>query len=158
MEELAARVVELLCMKGVTIGTVESATGGLIAHLITDVPGSSDAFIGSIISYSNQIKINIVGVNPKTIEKYGAVSSQVARQMAMGGRRILGVDICVADTGIAGPSGATVTKPVGLYYLGLSYAYGTYSRKYEFHGTRTENNTKVALAALEWVRERLEKI
>jgi len=157
MEKIAQEIVELLCMKGITLGTVESATGGLIANLLTDVPGSSDAFIGSIVSYSNDIKIKVVGVKAETIEKYGAVSHQVARQMAAGGRKVLGVDLCVADTGIAGPAGATPTKPVGLFYIGLSHAGGTFSRKHLFNGNRAENKMSAALAALEWVRDWLER-
>ncbi len=157
MEKIAQEIVHLLCMKGITLGTVESATGGLIANLLTDVPGSSDAFIGSIVSYSNDIKIKVVGVKAETIEKYGAVSHQVARQMAAGGRKVLGVDLCVADTGIAGPAGATPTKPVGLFYIGSSHAGGTFSRKHLFSGNRTENKMSAALAALEWVREWLER-
>jgi nicotinamide-nucleotide amidase len=157
LEKIAQEIIELLCMKSLTIATVESATGGLIASLLTDVPGSSDAFIGSIVSYSNGIKVNVVGVKAGAIEKYGAVSSQVARQMASGGRKVLGVDICVADTGIAGPAGATPTKPVGLFYIGLSHSGGTFARKHLLHGNRAENKMGTALAALGWVREWLDK-
>ena len=115
----------LLRQKKLTLGTVESGTGGLISHTITNVSGSSDYYKGSVISYSNEAKIKIVGVKTETIEKYGAVSSQVAEQMAEGGRKLLNVDICIADTGIAGPTGATPNKPVGLFYLGLSSTTGT---------------------------------
>ena len=153
MENPAPEIIEIMCQRGLTLGVVESATGGLISHLITDVPGCSAVYQGSITSYSNDVKINVVGVKAATIEKYGAVSAAVARQMAAGGRKVLGVDICVADTGIAGPAGATPGKPVGLFYLGLSCASGTYSRKHIFHGTREENKRSAALAALGWVGE-----
>jgi len=87
---------ELLRRKGLTLGTVESATGGLISHLITNVPGSSDYFNGSVTSYSNEVKTDIIGVRAEILEKYGAVSSQVAEEMASGGRKLLAVDICIA--------------------------------------------------------------
>jgi nicotinamide-nucleotide amidase len=157
MENVAQELVNLLRQKGLTLGVVESATGGLISHLITNVPGASDVYLGSITSYSNEAKIKIVGVKAATIEKYGAVSAQVARQMAAGGRKVLGADICVADTGIAGPTGATPNKPIGLFYIGLSHKGGTFSRKHLFKGTRDENKMFTALAALEWVREWVEK-
>ncbi|GAI47155.1 unnamed protein product, partial [marine sediment metagenome] len=92
--------------KLLTIGTTESATGGRVADGLTNVPGSSDYFKGSVVAYSNEIKINVLGVKRETIENYGAVSEQTAIEMAEGGRRLLGVDICTSDTGIAGPSGA----------------------------------------------------
>jgi nicotinamide-nucleotide amidase len=147
---------ELLRRKSLTLGAVESATGGLISHLITNVPGSSDYYMGSVTSYSNEVKINIVGVKRETLEKYGAVSPQVAEEMAAGGRRLLGVDICVADTGIAGPGGATEGKAVGLFYLGLAHRGGVSSRCHEFHGGREGNKRAAAEAALGWVKEYLE--
>ena len=153
MDNPAQDLVNLLRQKGLTFGVVESATGGLISHLITNVPGASDVYLGSITSYSNEVKIRVVGVRAATIERYGAVSPQVARQMAAGGRKVLGADICVADTGIAGPKGATPNKPVGLFYIGLSHAGGTFSRKHLFNGTREENKMSAAMAALGWVRE-----
>ena len=107
MDNTAAEIINIMREKKLTLGTVESATGGLIAHMITNIPGSSDVFRGSIISYSNEIKIKIVGVKEATLQESGAVSGQVARAMAKRGRKVLGVDICVADTGIAGPGGAT---------------------------------------------------
>lgn len=158
MENIAQEIVNLLREKGLTLGVVESATGGLISHLITNVPGSSDVYLGSITSYSNDVKIRVVGVKAATLEKYGAVSAQVARQMAAGGRKVLGADICVADTGIAGPTGATPQKPVGLFYIGLSHAGGTFSRKHLFNGTREENKQQAAQMALMWVRECVESI
>jgi nicotinamide-nucleotide amidase len=153
MAPLEFEIGELLRRRGLTLGAVESATGGLISHMITNVPGSSDYFKGSVTSYSNEVKINIIGVKRETLEKYGAVSSQVAQEMAEGGRRLLGVDICVADTGIAGPGGATPGKAVGLFYLGLAHGDGVSSRRYEFHGAREENKRQAAEAALGWVKE-----
>lgn len=153
MEKIAQEIIDILRKKGLTLGAVESATGGLISHLVTGVPGSSDVYLGSITSYSNEVKIKVVGVKPATLEQYGAVSAQVARQMASGGRKVLNVDICIADTGIAGPTGATPGKPVGLFYIGLSHKDGTFSRKHLFKGTREQNKLTAALEALKWVRE-----
>jgi len=145
----------LLRQKNLTLGVVESATGGLISHLITNVPGSSDYFKGGITAYSNEIKAKIAGVNKATISKHGAVSHQVAEEMARGGREMLGVDICLADTGIAGPGGATPGKPSGLFYLGLSHEAGTESRKHIFSGSREQNKREAAATVLRWLKEYL---
>ncbi|MFC1934537.1 CinA family protein [Chloroflexota bacterium] len=145
----------LLHQKGLTLGVVESATGGLISHLITNVSGSSDYFKGSVTAYSNELKIKVVGVKENTIKKYGAVSSQVAEEMAQGGRKALATDICLADTGIAGPGGATAGKPVGLFYIGLSHGVRTYSQKHDFQGNREQNKHHAAEAALGWLKEYL---
>jgi PncC family amidohydrolase len=148
----------LLRQKGLTLGTVESATGGLISHLVTNVPGSSDYFKGAVTAYANETKVNVIGVRAATLKRYGAVSPQVAEEMAAGGKRVLGVDICLADTGIAGPGGATPGKAVGLFYLGMAYKDGVYSRKYEFHGTRIQNKKSAAKAALGWLKKYLASI
>jgi len=158
MEDIALEIGELLRAKRLTLGAVESATGGLISHLITDVAGSSDYFEGSVVSYSNRIKMKLIGVKAETLQKYGAVSSQVAEEMARGGRQALGVDICIADTGIAGPGGATAGKAVGLFYIGLAHKGGVAARKHMFRGAREENKQSAALSALKWVKEYLDTI
>ena len=155
MANLEQEVGNLLRQKRLTLGIVESATGGLISHLITNVPGSSDYYKGSVTAYSNEIKIKVVGVKEDTINKYGAVSHQVAEEMAQGGRKILAADICLADTGIAGPNGATPGKSVGLFYIGLSHQAGTYSQKHYFQGNREQNKRQAAEAALGWLKEYL---
>jgi len=155
MTSLEQEVGNLLRQKGLTVGVVESATGGLISHLITNVPGSSDYYKGSVTAYSNEVKIKVIGVREDTINKYGAVSYQVAEEMAQGGRKVLAVDICLADTGIAGPSGATQEKPMGLFYIGLSSPSGTYSQKHNFPGNREQNKRDAAEAALGWLKEYL---
>ena len=155
MASLEQEIGNLLRQKGLTLGMVESATGGLISHLITNVPGSSDYYKGSVTSYTNEVKIKVIGVKEATINKYGAVSPQVVEEMALGGRKILAVDICLADTGIAGPAGATSGKPVGLFYLGLSHQAGTYSQKYNFQGNRDQNKRDAAKAALNWLKQYL---
>ncbi len=155
MTSLEQEVGNLLRHKGLTLGIVESATGGLISHLITNIPGSSDYYKGSVTAYSNEVKIKVVGVNGNTINQYGAVSHQVAEEMALGGRKVLGADICLADTGIAGPAGATQGKPLGLFYIGLSHQAGTYSQKHSFRGNRKQNKLDAAKAALGWLKEYL---
>jgi PncC family amidohydrolase len=148
-------IINIMRVNKLTLGTIESATGGLIAHLITNVPGASDVFHGSVTSYNNQVKMKIVGVKETTLQQHGAVSAEVAEEMAEGGRKALGVDICIADTGIAGPSGATPGKPVGLFYLALAHKDGTNVRKLLFKGTRVENKQQVAETALTWLRDYL---
>ncbi|MEE9399485.1 MAG: CinA family protein [Dehalococcoidales bacterium] len=155
MASLEHEVGNLLRHNGLTLGLVESATGGLISHLITNVPGSSDYYKGSVTTYINDVKIKVVGVREETINQYGAVSPQVAEEMAEGGRKVLAVDICLADTGIAGPEGATPGKPVGLFYLGLSHQGTTYSRKHNFQGDREQNKKSAAEAVLSWLKEYL---
>ena len=158
MNDLEQEISRLLRQRGMTLGVVESATGGLISHLITNVPGSSEYYLGSITAYSNQVKVSVVGVKEETIRRYGAVSPQVAEEMAAGGLRVLGVDICLADTGIAGPEGGTGEKPVGLFYIGLSHRAVNYSRQYNFPGDRQQNKLDAAGAALSWLKEYLSNL
>ena len=158
LNAIAQEIGELLKKKGLTLGAVESATGGLISHAITNIPGSSDYFKGAVTAYSNEIKMKVIGVAAATLEKYGSVSGQVAEEMAAGGKRLLGVEICVADTGIAGPGGATPDKPVGLFYLGLAHTGGVLSQRHKFYGDREQNKESAAEAALMWVKENLLRI
>ncbi|MBN1693152.1 MAG: CinA family protein [Dehalococcoidales bacterium] len=145
----------LLREKKLTLGVVESATGGLISHLITNVPGSSKYFKGSITTYANAAKRKLVGVKASTLTQYGAVSPQVAVEMADGGRKVLVVDICISDTGIAGPGSSTLEKGLGLFYMGLAHKNSTLSRKFQFEGTREEIKQSAAQAALNWLKEYL---
>jgi nicotinamide-nucleotide amidase len=158
MSSLAGEIIDLLRRKGLTLAVVESATGGLISHLITNVPGSSDVYLGSVTSYSNDAKMRLVGVSEGSILRHGAVSPQVAEEMAQGGRQVLGADVCISDTGIAGPTGATPEKPVGLFYLGLSHKGGTSHRKHAFTGDREANKHSAAETALTWLKEYLESL
>lgn len=150
-EETGALLKEL----GLTLAVAESATGGLISSSITDVPGSSDYFKGSVISYDNEIKAGILGVKEETLERYGAVSDQTAGEMALGVRKLMSADIGLSDTGIAGPGGATPEKPVGLFYIGLSSEQGTRVEKHVFDGNRKENKRAAAAAALNLLLEYL---
>ena len=152
---LEEEIGQLLRQKGLTLGIIESASGGLISHRITNIAGSSDYYKGSVTAYSNQVKSGVVGVREATLEKYGAVSSQVAEEMARGGRKILSADICLADTGIAGPGGESQGKPVGLFYLGLADKSGASSRKHNFKGDREQNKHSATEAALSWLKEYL---
>lgn len=132
-----------------TIGTVESATGGKIADKITNVPGISDFFKGSIVAYSNEVKSEIVGVKPETIFSKGAVSHQTAIEMAERGRNLLKVHLCLSDTGIAGPTGGTTKKPIGLFYIGLSTYDGvSKAEKFNFPGSRLKNKNSAVQSAL----------
>ncbi len=146
---------DLLRRYGLTLGVVESATGGLISHLITSVPGSSDYFKGAVTAYSNEIKVKLIGVKLDTLKKYGSVSPQVAGEMASGGRQALACDICVSDTGIAGPGGAAPGKPVGLFYIGLASKDGVSSRRLDLRDDRARNQLDAARSALAWLREYL---
>jgi PncC family amidohydrolase len=161
MEELEAEIARLIRQyqaetgKSLTIGAVESATGGRIADRITNVAGSSDYFRGSVVAYSNELKIALAGVKKATIENYGAVSEQTALEMARGGRKLLNADICVSDTGIAGPSGGTPEKPVGLFYLGLATEDTSFSQTHILPGDREGNKRDAAEAALDMLKQYL---
>jgi len=152
---LEQSLIKLLAQKNLSIGTVESATGGLIAARLTSVSGASVHFKGGIVAYQNELKIRLAGVKYETLLSYGAVSAQVAEQMAAGGRKALGVDICLSDTGIAGPGGETTGKPVGLFYIGLATPEGVWSRKFIFKGDRAKNREAALTEALKWAVEYL---
>lgn len=128
-EELVQVVARKLMEKDLTISCAESCTGGKFAAALTDVPGISKCFQRGFVTYSNEAKVEQLGVSPVTLERFGAVSEEIAREMAEGLARVSGSDICVSVTGIAGPGGATETKPVGLIYVGLRYQGKTYCRK-----------------------------
>jgi nicotinamide-nucleotide amidase len=140
-----------------TIGSIESATGGRVADKITNIAGSSDYFLGSLVSYSNLIKMNVAGVKESTLNTHGAVSSETAHEMAEGGRKLLNVDICVSTTGIAGPGGATPVKPVGLFYMGLASQNNTTCRKFIFSGNREQIKEKAARQALKILKDYLQQ-
>lgn len=137
--------------KGVTIATAESCTGGYIAHLITSVPGSSDYFKGSVVSYVNEVKIKVLDVNSNDLDREGAVSETVVLQMAEGVKKLLGTDYAVSTSGIAGPDGGTPEKPVGTVWIGVATPVKTFARKFVFSFTRERNIAKAAAKALELV-------
>jgi PncC family amidohydrolase len=167
MESSEYKIYEYLCKIEkeqdtlLSIGTVESATGGRIADKLTNVSGISDYFKGSIVSYSNEIKNRLIGVDVETLSVKGAVSPETAVFMAMGGKNLLNVDVCVSDTGIAGPTGATETKPVGLFYLGLFSSDNVTFEKHIFNGDRDGNKEYAVAASLDllerYLKSRLNK-
>ena len=120
-EELVQVVCRKLMEKGLTISSAESCTGGMFAAALTDIPGISACFNRGLVTYSNEAKMQELGVKAETLEKYGAVSEETAMEMAEGLKKVSGSDICVSVTGVAGPGGGTPEKPVGLVYIGLVY-------------------------------------
>lgn len=144
-------LVSLLKEKGLTIGSIESMTGGLFASSITSVPGASKVFKGSVVSYSALVKESVVKVNKETIDKYGVVSKEVAYEMATKGKQLLDVDICVSVTGNAGPTSEPGEAGVGEVYIGLSSAKGTTVIKKMFSGDREKIREKTLLAVQEAV-------
>ncbi len=141
-----------------TLSVAESCTGGLISDRITNIPGSSDYFQGGIISYSNQLKIDLLGVSSDDLKKYGAVSLPVAQQMAEGIRELVNTDYGIGVTGIAGPSGATEEKPVGLVYIGLATENESYAKEFRFVGDRVSIKLWASQTALDLLRRELLKI
>lgn len=155
---LAEQVGAALRQRGWTISTAESCTGGLIAHLLTNIPGSSEYVQGGAVVYSNAIKETILGVPRAVLEQYGAVSEQTAREMVTRVRALFGTDIAVSVTGIAGPGGATADKPVGLTYIGVATAHHpTRIERYVWDQDREGNKRASADAALRLVLEMLDQ-
>jgi nicotinamide-nucleotide amidase len=153
---LEVQVGERLTARGLTIALAESSTGGLIAKRLTDISGSSAYVIGGVVAYANAVKQRLLGVSEQTLIDHGAVSEPVARQMAEGARHLFGTDLAISVTGIAGPTGATATKPVGLHYVGLSAADGTWVRRYVWNGDRAHNRASTADAAFRLVLDYLD--
>jgi len=154
-ETMEAVVGKMLKQKGMTLAVAESCTGGLIGNLLTNVPGSSNYFQGGVVVYSNQAKVDLLIVSAETIKKHGAVSDQTVRQMAEGVRERFKSNLGVAVTGIAGPEGGSLEKPVGTVYVGLAAEDETFSRKYRFWGTRKQVKFNTAVMALDWIRRYL---
>lgn len=151
-DTLETVVGNMLRERGETLATAESCTGGLIAHRITNVPGSSDYFNCGFVTYSNEAKIELLGVDPVLIQQYGAVSREVAIAMAEGARRQAGTSWGLAVTGIAGPGGATKDKPVGLVHIAVASAGDTIAKVYHFHGTREQIKFSTSQTALNLLR------
>lgn len=154
LEELVGK---LLKDKHCTVATAESCTGGKVASLITSVSGSSEYYKGSVVSYCNEVKADVLGVSRADLEKYGAVSSTVAEQMASGVRRLLKTDYAVATTGIAGPTGGSDEKPVGTVWIAVATPTRVVSRKYIFGKDRSINIERFAASALSMLIVEMEK-
>ena len=144
----AENLVALLKAQGLTCATAESCTGGGVGSAITAVPGSSAVFAGGVISYSNDVKREVLGVRAETLAAVGAVSSETAAQMAEGARRLLKTDLAVSLTGIAGPDGGSAEKPVGLVWFGLATADGVRTEKAIFRGDREGIRSNAIVHAL----------
>ena len=151
-ETLEGVVGRLLIRRRATVSVAESCTGGLLTDRLTNVPGSSRYVRGGVIAYHNDIKAGLLGVPAALLQHYGAVSAPVAKAMAQGVRRVAGSDVGIAVTGIAGPSGATASKPVGLVYLGLSDRNTTHAQRCQFFGDRLSIKAQAAQVALDWLR------
>ncbi|MCS7064676.1 MAG: nicotinamide-nucleotide amidohydrolase family protein, partial [Fimbriimonadales bacterium] len=145
-------VVSLLREHGQSLATAESCTGGLLSHRITEVPGSSEVFIGGVVAYSNAVKEQELGVPRAILDQHGAVSEPTARAMAEGVRALLGSYWGIGITGIAGPTGGTPDKPVGLVYIGISDPTGTVVQRHLFLGDRSTIKGRAAQAALVLLR------
>ena len=142
---------------GVSVSCAESCTGGSIAHMITSLPGASAYFMGGVVAYSNEVKKNVLGVNAQDLEKYGAVSEQVARQMAEGARRVLGTQYAVSMTGIAGPDGGTKEKPVGTIWMAVAGPNGTIAEKMLISHTRERNIGRGSVHAIQLLLAQIEQ-
>jgi nicotinamide-nucleotide amidase len=155
-ERPIAEIVLSLCRaRGLSLATAESCTGGLVAARLTAIPGSSDAFIGGVVAYSNELKAEQLGVDAEILEQHGAVSAEAAEAMAVGARERLSADVAVAVTGVAGPGGGTEEKPVGLVFFHARGPGGGRGLRFDFPGDREVIRTRSAVAALHLVRRLL---
>jgi PncC family amidohydrolase len=147
-EPLEVQVGVLLRQKGYRLALAESCTGGLVSHLVTNVAGSSDYYLGGVAAYAYEAKEHLLGVRHETLVAYGAVSRETALEMAHGARLAFGADVGAAVTGIAGPGGGMPNKPVGLVWIALSAPGGEWAYRYVFDGNRIENKTASAYQVL----------
>jgi nicotinamide-nucleotide amidase len=152
LEELVGR---RLREQDLTLAVAESCTGGLICHRLTNVPGSSDYFMGGVVTYSNRAKMDLLRVPEDTLEKNGAVSETTAKAMALGVKEVFHTPLGLAVTGIAGPTGGSLDKPVGTVWIGLATESGVAAKSYRFHGSREEIKALSAQTALDWLRREL---
>ena len=155
LETQSSETGQILRTAGLTIACAESCTGGLLTSTLTDVSGSSSYVMGSVVSYSNDVKARILHVPVETLSAHGAVSEQTARAMAEGVRALMQTDLGVGITGIAGPDGGSAEKPVGLVYIAVSNQAKTVVQKNYFHGTRLENKQSAVDKALAMIRDML---
>ncbi|MGO9450236.1 MAG: competence/damage-inducible protein A [Candidatus Binataceae bacterium] len=149
MEEVVG---QLLTKRNLKLAVAESCTGGLIGHRLTNIPGSSNYLLGDLVTYSNEVKTEILGVSEKTLNTVGAVSEECVREMAAGARKRLGADVAIATSGIAGPDGGTPDKPVGTVCIALDSEREKTSRRYQFRGTRDWVKLLTSQVALDWLR------
>lgn len=156
-DRLETCIGRMLSAKGKTVSAAESCTGGMISSMFTSIPGSSEYYLGSVTSYANSVKTNVLGVPEEIIKEHGAVSEECVRAMAEGVRRITGSDFSVATSGIAGPGGGSEAKPVGLVCIGVSSEKGTETCTMVFKGDRKRNIERFTANALNILRKKVEK-
>lgn len=150
---LEEQIVKKLQEKGYTITTAESCTGGLLAGRILNVSGASEVYMEGYITYANEAKERILGVKHETLETYGAVSKETAEEMAVGAARVAKADVALSTTGIAGPGGGTVEKPVGLIYISCFLNGEVQVRELRLHGTREENRQDTVTETLKLLND-----
>jgi PncC family amidohydrolase len=155
-DSLELQTGRLLRERGLKLSLAESCTGGLVGDRITNLPGSSEYFWGSLVTYAYEAKVALLHVSWDTLNKYGAVSRETVLEMARGARAALGTDIAVSVSGIAGPGGGTEEKPVGTTWIALAAADGEWTRLFQFQGDRVENKASAADAALQLLLDYLE--
>ncbi len=155
MKGLNTEVVHLLDDKGLHISAAESCTGGLFAALITDVPGAADVLNESYVTYANEAKVKILGVKQSTLDAVGAVSRETAYEMAEGLKNRTGADVCIGITGIAGPTGGTKEKPVGLVYAGICINGETEVIEMHHDGDREDVREKTCLEVFRYIKEHI---
>lgn len=153
--QLEDEIGRLLVKGGMTLSVAESCTGGLLGHKITAVSGSSEYFLGGMMAYSNEVKKELLGVDPLILREHGAVSEPVAKEMAEKIRRLFHTDIGLSITGIAGPEGGTPEKPLGLVYIGLAGRDRTLVRRFVFEGNRLEVKDAASNTALQLLKDHL---
>ena len=153
---LEAQIGELLLHQELKLALAESCTGGLVGNRITDVPGSSEYFLGGVVAYSYEAKVNLLKVSWETLNSTGAVSRETVIEMAHGARRLLNAEIAVSVSGIAGPGGGTTEKPVGTTWIGLATQDVELARLFQFSGDRVQNKSYAAEAALQMLLDYLQ--
>ncbi|CUX42295.1 CinA family protein [Clostridium sp. C105KSO13] len=156
--DLEERLVNALTKRKFTITTAESCTGGMIAGTLVNVAGASDVLSEGYITYSNEAKERLVGVDRETLKSYGAVSEQTAKEMAEGAARAAGAEVALSATGIAGPGGGTAEKPVGLVYIGCCVCGRTNVVKFQFKGSRMQNRVSTVEEALKLALKEIEDL
>ncbi len=154
-ESLDVRIGSILKERGLKLALAESCTGGLVGDRITDISGSSEYFLGSVVAYAYEAKAALLGVSWDTLNSRGAVSRETVLEMACGARKALGSDIAVSISGIAGPGGGTLDKPVGTTWIGLVAADGEWAKVFQFPGNRRQNKSSAADAALQFLLDYL---
>ena len=154
---LEEQIGDLLRSRGLKLATAESCTGGLVSDRITNIPGSSDYYVGGIVAYAYEAKVALLGVSWDTLQVYGAVSRETVLEMARGARKALTTDVGISISGIAGPGGGLPNKPVGTTWFGLSAATGEWARVYQFDGNRLQNKAQSTKAALQFLLDFLQE-